>query len=369
MRTSARPVRSGPLRRLRRALIAVPLSLALGLGAMAVLAPSASAHGSVTDPPTRNYGCYERWGADHLNPEMATLDPMCWQAFQANPNTMWNWNGLYRENVGGRHEAVIPDGQLCSGGETQNGLYKSLDKVGNWTAKRVPSTFTLTLTDGAKHGADYLKIYVTKPGFDPTKQALTWGSLDLIKTTGSYPTTGLYQTDVNLSGRSGRAVLYTIWQASHLDQPYYLCSDIIIGSGSDPTEEPTEEPTQEPTEEPTQEPTEEPTEEPTQEPTQTPTDEPTQTPTGACTATVKVSSSWPGGYVADVVVTAGSRGVSGWKVTVGGATITQAWGSSHSGNVLTNAAWNGTLSSGASTTAGFIGSGAADGLTASCAAA
>ena len=38
MRTSARPVRSGPLRRLRRALIAVPLSLALGLGAMAVLA-------------------------------------------------------------------------------------------------------------------------------------------------------------------------------------------------------------------------------------------------------------------------------------------------------------------------------------------
>src|SRR5262245_25440121 len=43
----------------------------------------ASAHGSVTDPPSRNYGCWERWGSDHLNPEMANIDPMCWQAFQA----------------------------------------------------------------------------------------------------------------------------------------------------------------------------------------------------------------------------------------------------------------------------------------------
>ena len=45
---------------------------------------------------------------------------------------------------------------------------------------------------------------------------------------------------MNLSGRSGRAVLYTIWQASHLDQPYYLCSDINIGGGTTtPTPTPT----------------------------------------------------------------------------------------------------------------------------------
>ena len=122
-----------------------------------------------------------------------------------------------------------------------------------------------------------------------------------------------------------------------------------------------------PTATPTPTPTVTPTPTPTPTPTVTPTAEPTQTPTGACTATVKVNSSWSGGYVADVVVTAGSSGVSGWKVTVGGATITQAWGSTQSGNVLTNASWNGTLRAGGTATAGFIGSGSPTGLTASCA--
>ena len=119
-------------------------------------------------------------------------------------------------------------------------------------AKGVPTSFTLTLTDSAKHGADYLRIYVTKAGFDPTTEAIGWDDLDLVKETGRYGTTGLYQTDVNLSGRSGRAVLYTIWQASHLDQPYYLCSDINIGGGNTtPTPTPTPTVTSTPTPTPT----------------------------------------------------------------------------------------------------------------------
>ncbi|WP_087510566.1 lytic polysaccharide monooxygenase [Cellulomonas iranensis] len=352
--------RLGALARLGRLALAVPLALAV----TGVVASSASAHGSVTDPPTRNYGCWERWGDDHLNPQMAQLDPMCWQAFQENPQTMWNWNGLYREGVGGQHQAVIPDGQLCSGGRTQNGLYASLDEVGPWVAKQVPTTFTLTLTDGAKHGADYLRIYVSKPGFDPTTEALGWGDLDLVKETGRYGTTGLYQTDVDLTGRSGRAVLFTIWQASHLDQPYYLCSDIQIGGGgSTPTPTPTPTPTVTPTPTPT------PTVTPTPTPTPTPTVTPTPTPTpgaGACTATVKATSTWTGGWQGEVTVTAGGAPISGWKVTVGGATITQAWSSTHSGGVLSNASWNGALASGASTTAGFLASGAPGSLTATC---
>ena len=151
-------------------------------------------------------------------------------------------------------------------------------------AKGVPTSFTLTLTDSAKHGADYLRIYVTKAGFDPTTEAIGWDDLDLVKETGRYGTTGLYQTDVNLSGRSGRAVLYTIWQASHLDQPYYLCSDINIGGGNTtPTPTPTPTVTATPTPTPTVTPT------PTPTPTVTPTPTPTPTGgTGSCTATVKV---------------------------------------------------------------------------------
>ncbi|MBO0898447.1 lytic polysaccharide monooxygenase [Cellulomonas sp. zg-ZUI222] len=347
--------------RLARLALAVPLAVA----ATGLVATSASAHGSVTDPASRNYSCYDRWGDDHLNPAMAQQDPMCWQAFQANPNTMWNWNGLYREGVAGRHEAVIPNGQLCSGGKTQNGLYASLDTPGPWTMTNVPTSFTLTLTDGAKHGADYMRIYVSKAGFDPTTEALGWDDLDLVKETGRYGTTGLYQTDVNLAGRSGRAVLFTIWQASHLDQPYYLCSDINIGGGGgNPGPTPTPTPSVTPTPTPSVTPTPTPSVTPTPTPSVTPA--PTTAPGGACTATVKAANTWSGGWQGEVVVTAGSAAISGWKVTVGGATITQAWSSTHSGGVLTNADWNGSLSAGASTTAGFIASGAPGSLTATC---
>ncbi|GIG41376.1 lytic polysaccharide monooxygenase [Cellulomonas phragmiteti] len=349
--------------RLGRLALALPLALV----ATGLVATTASAHGSVTNPASRNFSCYDRWGADHLNPAMAQQDPMCWQAFQANPNTMWNWNGLYRENVGGRHEAVIPSGQLCSGGRTQNGLYASLDTPGPWTMTTVPNNFRLTLTDGARHGADYMRIYVSKAGFDPTTSALGWGDLDLIKETGRYGTTGLYETDISIPGRSGRAVLFTIWQASHLDQPYYICSDINInGTATTPAPNPTT-PAPQPTT-PAPQPTT-PAPQPTTPAPQPTTPAPT-TPApqpGGCTATVTAASTWGGGWQGEVRVTAGSSAINGWKVTVGGATITQAWNSSHSGAVLTNAAWNGSLGAGASTTAGFIASGAPGALTATCA--
>ena len=103
---------------------------------------NASSHGNVQSPASRNYGCYERWGTNHLAPEMATQDPMCYQAWQANPNAMWNWNGLFRENVGGNHQAAIPDGQLCSAGHTEGGRYNALDAVGNWRATAIGRSST-----------------------------------------------------------------------------------------------------------------------------------------------------------------------------------------------------------------------------------
>ena len=35
---------------------------------------------------------------------------MCWQAWQADTQAMWNWNSLYREGVAGNHQGAIPDG-------------------------------------------------------------------------------------------------------------------------------------------------------------------------------------------------------------------------------------------------------------------
>ena len=136
---------------------------------------------------------------------------------------------MFRENVRGNHQAAIPDRQLCSAGLTEGGRYRSLDAVGPWHAVVKPRQFRLTITDQARHGADYLRVYITRQGFDPTAQALRWGDLEHVVSTGRYaPGNGIYQVDVNAGSRTGRHVVYTIWQASHLDQSYYFCSDVIF---------------------------------------------------------------------------------------------------------------------------------------------
>ncbi|MFB9338536.1 glycoside hydrolase family 6 protein, partial [Actinoplanes octamycinicus] len=88
-------------------------------------------------------------------------------------------------------------------------------------------------------------------------------------------------------------------------------------------------------------------------------------PSGAgCTAAFKVTSSWSGGYQANVTVTAG-KAISGWTVswTLGtGQAISQVWNgtltTSGSAVSVRNVSWNGTLGAGATAEFGLIGSGA-----------
>ncbi|WP_083683206.1 MULTISPECIES: lytic polysaccharide monooxygenase [Actinoalloteichus] len=203
-------------------------------------AGSAFGHGSTIDPPSRNYGCWQRWGHDFQNPAMATQDPMCYQAWQTDTNAMWNWNGLYREGVGGDHQGAIPDGTLCSAGNTGGTRYAALDEPGPWAAVERSTRFTATVHDQALHGADYYRIYVTRQGFDPLTDELGWGDLELAGQTGRIapgdgrpsgePSLGGVSVDieVNAPGRSGRHIVYMIWQASHFDQTFYGCSDVIF---------------------------------------------------------------------------------------------------------------------------------------------
>src|SRR5688572_15367573 len=161
----------------------------------------AFAHGSTIDPMSRNYGCWKRWGNDFQNPAMATSDPMCWQAWQADSNAMWNWNGLYKEQVNNNHQAAAPDGQLCSGGLTSDGRYRALDTPGNWMATNLPNNFTLTYHDQALHGATYVLVYVTRQGYNPLTTALRWSDLELRAQTGVLaPGAGTRETDPVLNG-------------------------------------------------------------------------------------------------------------------------------------------------------------------------
>lgn len=192
-------------------------------------AGAAYGHGTTTSPASRNYGCYLRWGSDFQDPAMQQQDPMCWQAWQDNTQAMWNWMSLYQNGLGGQFEQKIPDGELCSGGLANGGTYRSMDKPGPWKMTDLSaSNFSVNVYDQAHHGADYLLIYVTKQGYDATTQPLRWSDLELIKKTGKYaPGPDNYTvTGLSAPGRTGRHVVYTIWQASHMDQAFFFCSDV-----------------------------------------------------------------------------------------------------------------------------------------------
>lgn len=347
---------------LARALIAAVATAATALAGAVALTSPASAHGSVISPPSRNYGCLERWGDNHLSPQMQTEDPMCWQAFQANPNAMWNWNGLYRENLRGNYQAAIPDGTLCSGGHAEGGRYDALDAIGPWHATPVSNNFTVTLYDQASHGADYIRVYVTRQGFDPLTQPLGWGDLELVGEIGYTPASQWRQVQsgveidipVSAPGRTGRHIVYTIWLASHLDQAYFICSDVIFGDDNQPPPPPPS------------------TTAPPPPPPSTTAPPPGS---GGCTATYTQVSSWSGGFQGEVQVTAGSSPINGWRVNItfpGGQTIQNYWNATvtpnGSGYVAENASYNGALGAGASATFGFLASGDAGTPTLSCAA-
>ncbi|MCR6487744.1 lytic polysaccharide monooxygenase [Amycolatopsis sp. OK19-0408] len=189
--------------------------------------PAASAHGTIVSPATRAYQCWQDWGSQHTNPAMQQQDPMCYQAFQANADTMWNWMSALRDGLGGNFQGKTPDGQLCSNALARN---SSLDTPGAWRTTSLGSSFTMHLYDQASHGADFLRVYVSKNGFDPATQRLGWGNLDLLTQTGKYAPAKDITFPVQTSGAyRGHHVLFTIWQASHQDQTYMWCSDVNFG--------------------------------------------------------------------------------------------------------------------------------------------
>jgi hypothetical protein len=155
-------------------------------------------------------------------------------------------------------------------------------------------------------------------------------------------------------GTNGRGILYADRQGG----PSSPTPTTTTPSTTSPTTPPTTTPTTSPTTPPTTTPTTPPTTTPTTPPTTTPTSSP-----GACTATYKVTGQWSGGFQGEVTVAnTGTAAVRAWIINwefADGQTVTQLWGGSVSqtGSAVrvTNAAWNGSLAAGASTTFGFLG--------------
>ncbi|MEW2634044.1 lytic polysaccharide monooxygenase [Streptomyces sp. NPDC048389] len=194
-----------------------PLALA-GLGAV-----PASAHGSMTDPVSRISACFAE---GPKSPDSAACKAL---VAAGGTQPLYDWNEVNIANAAGNHRQLIPDGKLCSAGRDK---YKGLDLPrADWPSSPMASgnhTFRYKAT--APHKGSF-ELYLTKDGYDPTRP-LKWSDLEekpFAKVTDPKLENGAYVFDGIVPNKSGRHLVYSVWQRSDSPEAFYTCSDVVFG--------------------------------------------------------------------------------------------------------------------------------------------
>ncbi|WFF03080.1 lytic polysaccharide monooxygenase [Micromonospora sp. WMMD964] len=184
-------------------------------------ATPAAAHGAPTDPVSRAAAC---------GPEgRYAATSACRAAVKAGA-AVREWDNVRVAAINGRDRERIPDGELCSGGLS---AYRGLDLPRtDWPSTELTSgaTFTFRYRTTIEHRGTF-RLYVTTRDYDP-KAPLTWADLEarpFLTLTDPPVRAGAYQLAGRLpAGRTGRHLIYTIWQNSTTPDTYYSCSDVVF---------------------------------------------------------------------------------------------------------------------------------------------
>ncbi|MDF9812437.1 lytic polysaccharide monooxygenase [Streptomyces sp. SPB162] len=202
---------------------------AAGAAALALVAltpASASAHGALSSPVSRISACYAE-GPEHPQSQVCK-DLVAMSGTQP----LYDWNEVNIANADGHSRDIIPDGKLCSANRDK---YKALDMARtDWPATSVTAgSRAIAFRVTAPHRG-VMTLYITKAGYDPTKP-LKWSDLDTTPiatyTTSSTVTGGSYNFTANLPSRSGRHLIYQVWQRTDSPEAFYGCSDVVFGQG------------------------------------------------------------------------------------------------------------------------------------------
>ncbi|MFH8801773.1 lytic polysaccharide monooxygenase [Streptomyces sp. NPDC017936] len=202
----------------------------LGLTPLALTglsAAPAAAHGSLGDPVSRVSQCYAE------GPESPRSDACKAAVAAGGTQALYDWNGVRIGDANGRHQELIPDGKLCS---ANNAEFKGLDLArADWPATGVRGgSYTFKYRVTAPHKGTFT-VYVTKAGHDPAKP-LAWSDLDLEHPVATavdpVASGGFYTFSGTLPERSGRHVLYAVWQRSDSPEAFYSCSDVSYGGSA-----------------------------------------------------------------------------------------------------------------------------------------
>jgi predicted carbohydrate-binding protein with CBM5 and CBM33 domain len=210
-------------RRKRVAAAAVAVPAATMVTVLANSAPAA-AHGTMSDPPSRVYVCKNE------GPESPDSEACRAAVAVAGTQAFYDWNEVSLLDAGGRHREIIPDGQLCSAGRAK---YRGLDlQRADWPAKQVsPGAFTLTYHASAPHANSNFEFYITREGWHPS-MPLRWSDLVHLQTFNNQNPATFTQWTINLPQRTGRQLIYSIWQrVVGSAEAFYTCSDVDFGGG------------------------------------------------------------------------------------------------------------------------------------------
>ncbi|MCX4987799.1 MULTISPECIES: lytic polysaccharide monooxygenase [unclassified Streptomyces] len=210
-----------------RTATAAAVALAAPLLLATWAAGPASAHGAPTSPVSRVAACSPEGGG-------LVRTAACRAAIAANGAPFTAWDNLRVAGVNGRDRLVIPDGKLCSGGLP---AYKGLDLArADFPSTRLTpgAAFTLKYSSTIPHTGTF-KLFLTKPGYSPTRP-LKWSDLPekpFATATDPALVDGAYRINAKLpSDRTGRQMLFTIWQNSSTSDTYYSCSDVVFSGKS-----------------------------------------------------------------------------------------------------------------------------------------
>ncbi|GAA4896193.1 lytic polysaccharide monooxygenase [Streptomyces coeruleoprunus] len=322
-----------------RALL-VLLALLPAFGLLMATADDGAAHGTPMKPGSRTFLCWQDGLTD--TGEIKPVNPACRAAAQVSGTTpFYNWFSVLRSDGAGRTRGFVPDGELCSGGNTNFTGFDAARDDWPLTHLTAGARIDFSYNAWAAHPG-WFRVYITKDGFTPTR-TLTWDDMedqpfltvDHPPLTGSPGTVeGHYAWTGDLPvNKSGRHIIYMVWERSDSQETFYSCSDVVFDGGNGEVTG-----------------------------VKDPGRPPTEPPPGACSAARAVTSSWTGGHQAQVTVTnTGTVPMLGWMVEwtlPDGQRIDSLWNGTvmaHGQEVMVhNAGWNGSLAPGATTTFGYV---------------
>nr|WP_296073109.1 lytic polysaccharide monooxygenase [uncultured Actinoplanes sp.] len=205
------------------------LAAVAGAVTVAGLLPAlpAEAHGAPVTPVSRTAACAQG-GSD-------TGAAACKAARTASGGTLGPFDNLRVPGVGGNDRRAVPDGKLCSGGlDAYRGLDLPRDDFPS-TSVAGGKTLRIRYRATIPHTGSF-RVYLTGTGYHPGER-LAWsdlGSKPLLDIVDPPLRDGAYTMSVKLPQRTGRQILYIVWETSSTPDTYYSCSDLAFPAAASP---------------------------------------------------------------------------------------------------------------------------------------